>query len=120
MEGHAIVKKAPESGGKAKVLTELGPGDYFGERALLYHEPRAASVTAGAEGELTCLSVSKGAFEEVLGPLTDLIRADSEWRLNTFVVRQLRKNKAKLGDAGPSDLLERGTDFFLDLMLLSE
>ena len=30
-------------------------------------------------------------FEEVLGPLVDLMAADSEWRLHTFLVRQLRK-----------------------------
>jgi hypothetical protein len=53
---------------------ELREAQYFGERALLHDEPRAASVTA--VGDVTCLHIGRKAFEEVLGPLGDLINDD--------------------------------------------
>ena len=74
------------------------------ERALLQREPRAASVLA-AEGDapLKCLSISKSAFEEVLGPLQEIINADAEWKHKLALVKQLRKNAAGLGNAKPAD-----------------
>jgi serine/threonine protein kinase/CRP-like cAMP-binding protein len=49
----------------------LGPGDFFGERALLTGEPRAADITA--EVASVCLCLSREDFEKSLGPLQDLI-----------------------------------------------
>jgi len=49
----------------------LGPGDFFGERALLTGEPRAANITA--ESTSVCLCLSRENFEKSLGPLQDLI-----------------------------------------------
>mmetsp|Transcript_25854 Transcript_25854/g.40187 ORF Transcript_25854/g.40187 Transcript_25854/m.40187 type:complete len:794 (-) Transcript_25854:80-2461(-) len=49
----------------------LGPGDFFGERALLTGEPRAADITA--EVASVCLCLSRENFEKSLGPLQDLI-----------------------------------------------
>lgn len=57
---------------------ELTKGQYFGERALLKHEPRAANVIA--VGKLKCLFISKDAFEEVLGSLQAIIEDDRKWR----------------------------------------
>jgi CRP-like cAMP-binding protein len=48
-----------------------GPGDFFGERALLTGEPRAATITA--EVASVCLCLSREDFEKCLGPLQDLI-----------------------------------------------
>ena len=49
----------------------LGPGDWFGERALLTGEPRAANVTALAD-TLT-LAMDRQTFETAIGPLQDVI-----------------------------------------------
>eukprot|EP00816_Leptocylindrus_hargravesii_P004137 CAMPEP_0196805352 /NCGR_PEP_ID=MMETSP1362-20130617/5125_1 /TAXON_ID=163516 /ORGANISM="Leptocylindrus danicus, Strain CCMP1856" /LENGTH=795 /DNA_ID=CAMNT_0042178231 /DNA_START=318 /DNA_END=2705 /DNA_ORIENTATION=- len=57
----------------------LGPGDWFGERALLTGEPRAANVTAMTPCTTLCLS--RDTFEKILGPLQDLIKHASRKRV---------------------------------------
>lgn len=49
----------------------LGPGDWFGERALLTGEPRAANCSAMTYCSTLCLS--RDTFEKTLGPLQELI-----------------------------------------------
>jgi len=49
----------------------LGPGEAFGERALLTGEPRLANCTATTPCTLLCLS--RQTFETTLGPLQSLI-----------------------------------------------
>ncbi|KAL3768596.1 hypothetical protein ACHAW5_001893 [Stephanodiscus triporus] len=49
----------------------LGPGDFFGERALLTGEPRVANITSETASVTLCLS--RETFEKTLGPLQDLI-----------------------------------------------
>lgn len=49
----------------------LGVGDWFGERALLTGEPRAAHVTTTSVCTTLCLS--RETFEKTLGPLQNLI-----------------------------------------------
>jgi CRP-like cAMP-binding protein len=48
-------------------------GDYFGERALLKNERRAATVKVGPEHEMVCLSVDREAFQLLLGPLENIL-----------------------------------------------
>jgi CRP/FNR family transcriptional regulator, cyclic AMP receptor protein len=55
IEGHAVVTIGGE------VIRTLGPGDYFGEMALLHGGPRSATVTA--QTELTCLTISSWGFK---------------------------------------------------------
>jgi CRP/FNR family cyclic AMP-dependent transcriptional regulator len=45
-------------------LRELGPGDFFGEIALLDGGPRTATVTALAP--MRCLVLSRGQFQSVI------------------------------------------------------
>lgn len=52
--------------------------DYFGEKALLHSAPRAANVIARTDCKV--LFVEKAAFEEVLGPLADIIEEDAGHR----------------------------------------
>jgi signal transduction histidine kinase len=47
-----------------RLLKTLGPGDFFGEMALIHNAPRAATVTA--KSPLTTLELDKTAFERVL------------------------------------------------------
>lgn len=59
---------------ESKVVMELKDNSYFGERALLESKPRAANVTAKTITDV--LFIDKAAFEEVLGPLAEIIDAD--------------------------------------------
>ena len=59
----------------------LGPGDFFGERALITGDPRVANVTATSI--CTCLCLSRETFEKVLGPLQD--RIDIAMRKRTLL-----------------------------------
>ena len=45
-------------------IRQLGPGDYFGEIALLEHGPRTATVVTTASSR--CLVLSQGQFNNVL------------------------------------------------------
>jgi CRP-like cAMP-binding protein len=49
----------------------MGEGDFFGERALLTGEPRAANVTALEDVNTLCLS--RNRFEEVVGPFQTIV-----------------------------------------------
>lgn len=53
------------------ILAELGEGAYFGERALLKNDVRYAGIKANTK--LKTLSISRGDFERVIGPLKDYI-----------------------------------------------
>jgi CRP-like cAMP-binding protein len=55
-------------------VLKLNANDYFGERALLKSEPRAANVITRKKTKV--LFIYKNAFEEVLGPLSKIIDAD--------------------------------------------
>ena len=51
--------------GREIILSVLGPGEFFGEMALLDNEPRSATTIAAEDSEL--LSLSRADFEGVLG-----------------------------------------------------
>ena len=57
----------------------LKPGDYFGERALITNEPRAANVSALTKG--TAFSIDKQTFEKVLGKFSRLIMKAHDKRI---------------------------------------
>jgi len=79
-------------------LTELGPGDYFGEVALVTGKPRTASVEALEESEL--LEITKEEFDSVLDQNPKLARqiiyslsqwlVDGDQRLEKETVHQVK------------------------------
>jgi len=50
--------------GRGRHKVEIGPGDYFGEMALLDGAPRSATVVA--KSETICLMLARTKFEQVL------------------------------------------------------
>ncbi|XP_014252391.1 cAMP-dependent protein kinase type II regulatory subunit-like [Cimex lectularius] len=58
--------------GEDVVLKVLKSGDYFGELALVNHQPRAASAFARKKADLAYLDAE--AFERLLGPCMDLMK----------------------------------------------
>lgn len=69
--GKVKVTKQDEEKQETVVVDEIKSGDYFGERALLTNEPRAATVTA--EVPVVCLKLDATAFHILLGPLQDIM-----------------------------------------------
>eukprot|EP01071_Lankesteria_metandrocarpae_P003243 Lankesteria_metandrocarpae@DN2841_c0_g1_i1.p1 len=58
ISGHGVVRK-------------LGKGDYFGERALLYDEPRSATISS--VGTTICVSLGRDLLHKVLGNLQHVL-----------------------------------------------
>jgi CRP-like cAMP-binding protein len=63
-EGYCDVTREPAGGGREIHLAELGPGDGFGEEALVSNTPRNASVTMRSDGVL--MRLDKEAFIELI------------------------------------------------------
>jgi len=63
---------------KFKDIT-LVEGDYFGERALITNEPRAANVVGASKGKAFC--IDRSTFEKVLGKFSRLIMKSQDQRL---------------------------------------
>lgn len=97
-EGRVRITRKEDPKSEAKQVMELGQGQYFGERALLTNEPRAANVIASGDRPLKLLYISKDAFEEVLGPLQEIIDADRQWRENVAHKKQLQQEQEGLAD----------------------
>ena len=51
-------------------------GEYFGERALMKNEPRAANVIA--KGDCTVVLLDRHSFKRLLGPIDDLLKRNLE------------------------------------------
>ena len=69
-KGNVICTKTEEDGHEREMIS-LGPGDFFGERALQKKEPRAANVIA--QGEVECFTLTLDQFNLLLGNLQDVI-----------------------------------------------
>lgn len=80
MEGEATATK--EIDGAQKEVMQYSTGDYFGERALLKNEPRAASVNA----KTTCkvMQLDRKSFTRMLGPIDEILMRNME-NYKTFV-----------------------------------
>lgn len=65
-EGRVNVKKGETT------VDKLKEGDYFGERALIQDDLRAATVVA--EGYVACYTLRRDSFNQLLGPIETLWR----------------------------------------------
>jgi len=53
-------------------LACCGAGDYFGELTLMHDEPRKATIRA-VDGLVHCYVIDRYVFNEMLGPLKDVL-----------------------------------------------
>ena len=92
IEAGVAVATQGADGTEVGVMTE---GGYFGEKALIEHKPRAASVTAKGPLEVACLDCA--AFERVMGPAAELMaRHLADYR----TAEEVKEAKAGGGDGG--------------------
>jgi len=64
VESGAVRISALVAGGERRVLARVGPGDFFGEMAVLDEEPRSASATV--EGNTTVRFIPRSALLELI------------------------------------------------------
>lgn len=55
---------------------DYGKGSYFGERALLNNDVRAANIIA--QSDVSCLSLERETFKRLLGPLDVILKRNME------------------------------------------
>ena len=68
-------------------VDKLREGDYFGERALIKDDVRAATVVA--DGYVSCYTMTRDAFNKLLGPIETLWRYEVLKKvIDTFVDAQ--------------------------------
>jgi signal transduction histidine kinase len=102
LEGEVEVAKTINNN-ESRLLKTLGPGDFFGEMALIHNAPRAATVTA--KSPLTTLELDKAAFDRVLHKSTSIALAmvseiSNRLRQNDqMAVDDLRMRASELAEA---------------------
>lgn len=77
-EGNVVCRVQVSATGTWTTVASLKSGDFFGEMALLNDTPRSADVIA--VGAVTCLKLDRKPFEEVLGPLQQLLDEEASRR----------------------------------------
>ena len=102
LEGDVEVSKNINNN-ETRLLKTLGPGDFFGEMALIHNAPRAATVTA--KSALTTLELDKAAFDRVLHSSSSIAMAmvseiSNRLRSNDqLAVDDLRMRASELAEA---------------------
>ena len=72
-EGTCEATKTLEPGKPDTIIKEYSVGDYFGERALIKGEPRAANIIASSE-TVKVISLDRISFKRLLGPIEDILK----------------------------------------------
>ena len=72
MSGEAVASKTLEPGKPPQQVLHYQAGDYFGERALLKNEPRAANIVAVTQ--LQVVALNRHSFKRLLGSIDDILK----------------------------------------------
>jgi cAMP-dependent protein kinase regulator len=72
MSGEAIATKTLEPGKPPFEIYKYKSGEYFGERALIKNEPRAANILAVTD--LQVLILDRHSFKRLLGPMEEILK----------------------------------------------
>jgi cAMP-dependent protein kinase regulator len=76
MSGRATATKTLQPGTPATTVKQYKEGEYFGERALLKNEPRAANIIA--ETKLQVVLLDRKSFRRLLGPIDQILMRNME------------------------------------------
>ena len=82
-EGECEATKTLEPGKPDTVIKEYKVGDYFGERALIKGEPRAANIIAKSE-TVKVISLDRISFKRLLGPIEEILKRNID-KYQTFL-----------------------------------
>jgi CRP/FNR family transcriptional regulator, cyclic AMP receptor protein len=94
--------------GREVILSMLGPGDFFGEMALLDNEPRSATAIAVEETEL--LSLHRTDFQAVISDNRDIMSA-----LIRILSARLRRANHQISTLALLDVYGRVARVILDM-----
>ncbi|MGZ5460702.1 MAG: Crp/Fnr family transcriptional regulator, partial [Thermoanaerobaculia bacterium] len=90
------------------ILSLLGPGDFFGEMALLDNSPRSATVIATETLEL--MTIWRNDFLQILSENFSITR-----KILAEISRRLRSASDRIESLATMDVYGRLARFFLDL-----
>ena len=73
-----------------RTVNHLFRADFFGEKALLYHQPRDATVMVPLRGTpLVCLCLGRSVFTDLLGPLQEIMAREKSAEVVEQRMREL-------------------------------
>jgi CRP/FNR family cyclic AMP-dependent transcriptional regulator len=101
-----ITMISPE--GKEIILSMMGPGDFFGEMALLDDEPRSATVVATESLEV--VTIWRTDFLEIMKDNFSITR-----KIMAELSRRVRRMSNRIESLATMDVYGRLARFFLDL-----
>eukprot|EP00164_Ancoracysta_twista_P005943 GFYU01008183.1.p1 GENE.GFYU01008183.1~~GFYU01008183.1.p1 ORF type:complete len:915 (-),score=288.09 GFYU01008183.1:169-2913(-) len=83
IESGEVMATKKQDDGTMLELRKMGAGEYFGENALLWDEPRSANIVAMTDVE--CLSLGRETFNNVLGSIQDLLDRNAKMRIFDYI-----------------------------------
>uniref|UniRef100_A0A7S4BY39 cGMP-dependent protein kinase n=1 Tax=Chrysotila carterae TaxID=13221 RepID=A0A7S4BY39_CHRCT len=92
--------------GEEVIKDHLGPGNYFGETAILKRQPRMATVTATSD--TTCMMLDRSTFNKVLGPMNEILARETA-RREEEAARIKAAGKIQFEDLEQRNILGVGT-----------